>query len=152
MIKRKEGICYECGKEGTLFRSSPPLCYYHELQYKKKKYYEKQKAKGKSKYKPRKRTGEMDVFIKIWNERKHVSEVSGDPLGNVLKPIFFSHVLTKGAYPSLRLNKENIILMTADEHQLWEFGKDKIKDDPKWKWVFERRDKLKREYYDSKEI
>lgn len=149
MIKRKHGICSECGKEGLLFRSGPPLCYYHAMQYKKQKYIEKQKTKGGKKPPVRKRTGEMDVFIEIWNERPRKSEISGEDLGNILKPIFFSHVLSKGAYPSLRLDKRNIVLKTLEEHQLWEFGKHKIKDDPKWKWVFERKEQLKREYYEK---
>lgn len=65
--------------------------------------------------KPKKVTGELELFKEIWNERPHKSEISGSSL-----PIFdvkcFHHILTKQAYPEHRLNKENIILLTRSEH------------------------------------
>lgn len=108
--------------------------------------YEYKKQKGSKK---RKKTGEKELFDKLWKTRKHVSFVSGEPLGDEAEVQFFSHILTKGSYPSLRLDPRNIQFMTKKEHVLWDFGKDKIKDDPKWKHVFELRDKLRLEYYES---
>jgi hypothetical protein len=66
-----------------------------------------------------KSTGQMVVFREIWEERSHVSEVSGEPLGDVLQPIFCSHLLPKGTYKKYRLDKRNIVLKTPDEHRLW---------------------------------
>ena len=67
--------------------------------------------------KPKKKiTGELELFKEIWNERAHVSEISGKPI-----PMFdincFHHILTKGAFPEHRLNKENIIILTRSEHK-----------------------------------
>ena len=99
-----------------------------------------------------KKTGELELFKKIWEERPHVSEVSGKPLGN-FKPMYFSHVLTKGAYPGFRLNKDNIVLKTEHEHQLWEFGTREQRDEydkknnAKFYQIEEKKQALKRAYY-----
>lgn len=93
--------------------------------------------------------GELQVFIEIWNERPHISEVSGIAL-KAFNVCNFSHILTKGAYPGFRLKKENIVLKTFDEHQMWEFQAHKLKELPEWKWVFELKQKLKEEYYNGK--
>lgn len=71
------------------------------------------------KKKPKKKTGEFDVFVKIWRTRIHRSVVSGKyiPYFNVS---CFAHVLGKGAYPSLRLVEENIVLLTQEEHHLFD--------------------------------
>lgn len=67
--------------------------------------------------KPKKKvTGELELFKEIWNERPHISEISRKPI-----PMFdincFHHILTKGAFPEHRLNKENIIILTRSEHK-----------------------------------
>lgn len=64
---------------------------------------------------------EIDVFNEIWDERPHVSELSGKnlPYGQNNKSMWvrqFLHVLPKGKFPSLRLDKRNILLGTPDEH------------------------------------
>lgn len=56
------------------------------------------------------------VFKEIWNERKHISEISGDYLGKEALSVYFHHILPKNKYPQIRLDKENIILLTTDEH------------------------------------
>jgi hypothetical protein len=88
------------------------------------------------------------MFWEIWNERKHKSEVSGLPLG-AFDIRYFSHVLTKAAYPKFRLKKENIVLMTPEEHFSWEFDDRK---DPKFAKVIELESELKREYYADKSL
>ena len=66
--------------------------------------------------KPKKKaSGELFVFREIWSERPHVSQISGTPI--LFDVRCFHHVLTKGAYPEHRLNKENIILLTKREHE-----------------------------------
>lgn len=99
---------------------------------------------------------EHEVFRQIYSEREHRSEISGEPLPFEFGPhmyFVFSHILGKQAYPSraMVLNKENIILMTYDEHQLWEFNQHKILESPKlmesWAWVFELQERLRIEYY-----
>jgi len=57
-----------------------------------------------------------NLFLEIWKERKHYSEVSGDYLGKEPLSTFFHHILPKSKYPDLEYDKSNIILLTLDEH------------------------------------
>lgn len=56
------------------------------------------------------------TFKEIWKERAHRSEVSGTYLGKEALSLYFHHILPKSKYPQFRNLKENIILLTADEH------------------------------------
>lgn len=94
----------------------------------------------------RKKTGELDLFKQIWTERPHESEVSGELLYE-FSPAYFAHLLSKGAYPGFRLKKENIILMTFEEHQLFDHQTHKAKKDKRFDWVFAKKEELKSEYY-----
>ena len=93
------------------------LCYIHN--------YERLhgcKSKNKPiKYK-RKKTGEKDLFLEIWNERPHTCTYCTKNLGTDPKPIYFSHIKSKGACPELRLDKNNIELVCEDCHYIYEFG------------------------------
>ena len=57
-----------------------------------------------------------NLFLEIWKERKHYSEVSGDYLGSEALSTFFHHILPKSKYPEVAYDKSNIILLTLDEH------------------------------------
>lgn len=95
------------------------------------------------------------VFREIWEEREHVSQVSGAPLNYNFRPgmfFVFSHLHSRGSCPALRLSKENIWLMTIYEHELWEHGKEEIRrqiDEEKnhnyieWKPCLDEYDRLK---------
>jgi hypothetical protein len=86
---------------------------------------------------------ELDMFIEIWKERPHFSEISGEPLGS-FNVAYFSHILSKGAHPEHRLNKKNIVLKTIEEHTLWEVGnRSKLRLDPKWDKIFKLQEELK---------
>lgn len=63
-------------------------------------------------------TRQWRFFSEIWSERPHYSEVSGKWLGNEINSCFFDHLLEKGTdrYAHLRYEKENILLVTPDEH------------------------------------
>lgn len=82
--------------------------------------------------------GQVKVFKEIWDEREHKSFVSGTPLNYNFNPkmfFVFSHVLSKGACPALKLDKRFIVLMTLEEHEEWDFrGYDCTED--KWKPVW----------------
>ena len=73
-----------------------------------------------------KSTGERAVFDEIWQERKHVSFLSDQPLdqwyGTEFYVNMFAHVLPKrkNAYHHFRLEKDNIILLTPEEHWLYD--------------------------------
>jgi hypothetical protein len=79
------------------------------------------------------------LFIEIWTEREHVSEISGKPLlypGNFKFHWQFAHVLGKQAYPRYKFRKENIMLMLPEEHEKQETFK-----------IFrDKRDQLKEKY------
>jgi hypothetical protein len=57
-----------------------------------------------------------EMFLKIWKQRLHKSEISGERLGTEPLSIFFHHILPKEKYNQAALDEENIILMTLDEH------------------------------------
>lgn len=94
------------------------------------------------KKKQRKATGERDMFLEIWNERPHNSQLSGRPLLPIghrdwIKQ--FLHVLGKGTYPELRLCKDNILLGLPDEHD----------NQDKFAIFVDKKEQLKRKVYES---
>lgn len=82
----------------------------------------------------------FSVFMDVWYERRHNSEVSGKWLGKEALTIFFHHILPKSKYPEAALDKDNIILLSFDEHQ-------KVEQDPTcYEEVNKRREQLKLKY------
>ncbi len=80
------------------------------------------------------------IFMDIWNERKHNSEISGRWLGKEALTTFFHHILPKSKYPDAIFDAENIILLTSDEHA-------KVESDPVcFEEVNKRREQLKIKY------
>ena len=62
---------------------------------------------------------EMDVFLEIWEEREHKSELTGEPLlpkGHAKWHWQMLHILPKSRFPELRLDKDNILLGLPEEH------------------------------------
>ena len=111
--------------------------------------------KGKPKSKPKKATGEKIVFEMIYEERPHISFISGLHVDCIAHN--FAHVLSKGSYPKFRLRKDNIVFLTPEEHHLYDFGTeedrvryvDRMKEDGidvDWDKLYSLRDKLKLEY------
>lgn len=152
-MKPIKGICKECLKEAEeldiqpeekwIANKSRMLCLYHN---------EKRKADGKKKRTYKRRvTGEGELFKEIWAEREHRSFVSGVRL-KYFDVSCFAHLIPKGSYPAYRLRKENIILLTPDEHHKFDHASHEIKDDPKWKKVFEMVEELKRKYNEEFKI
>lgn len=70
-------------------------------------------------------TGEKVMFLEIWEEREHFCAECGKHLGLLAAPIFFSHYLSKGSEPALRLDKDNIDLLCHEHHHQWDFGSKK---------------------------
>jgi len=97
--------------------------------------------------KNRKATGEKLLFLEIWEEREHKCSCCGRWLGEEPKPIFFSHLLAKGTYPSLRLVKRNIWLKCPEHHHAWEFGD---RNAPEFDAANREARALKLEYYTKK--
>jgi len=97
----------------------------------------KPEKKEKKPFKPLKRTaikkvikptGEASVFHQIWQDREHVSFISGLPLdhleGQDLWYSIFAHVLAKGQnkYPKFKLYPKNIQMITPYEHHIFDNG------------------------------
>ena len=95
------------------------------------------------------RTAQKDLFLKIWNERPHYSELSGKYLGEEPNSWFFAHILSKGAAPNLKYDPRNIMLVTKEEH--WELDQNthKAKENPLYAPYFERAEQLKGERGDK---
>jgi hypothetical protein len=58
-----------------------------------------------------------NFFLEIWRERPHYSEISGKWLGKEPLTTFFHHILPKFTYENAKFAKDNIILVTPDEHR-----------------------------------
>jgi len=109
-------------------------------------------------FKARKPTGEREVFMEIWNSRPHVSFLSGEDLNQFEgTPFFwslFAHVLSKAKnkYYKYKLEPKNIILITPEEHMIFDHGSEdqRIKYAKRnkfdWKPVYDLKKQLRDEY------
>lgn len=86
--------------------------------------------------KHRKFSEQAKLFLQIWTNRPHKSEVSGDYLGKEPLTVFFHHILPKEKYPQAAMDEENIILLTLQEHDQVEM------DMYRYEEVNNRREKL----------
>lgn len=62
---------------------------------------------------------QKELFNWIWENRLHISELSGEdlyPKGHYQWHWQFLHVLPKGSYPKYKLNPDNILLALPEEH------------------------------------
>ena len=56
-------------------------------------------------------------YSKPFGKRDHIiQKLSGDYLGKEAFSTYFHHILPKNKYPEIRMDEENIILLTVDEH------------------------------------
>jgi hypothetical protein len=78
--------------------------------------------------------------LEIWEEREHISDLTGKPLLNRQHPLWnwqFLHVLAHGPYPEYGLNKDNIILALPWEHERQE----------EFEVFHQKKDELRSQYY-----
>lgn len=155
-IKLKKKICIRCQKETYLFaKKLCRSCYNYVATIKKRdddKEHKKSPKLKPVKRKPnpkkktyiRKATGELEVFKKIWKERPHICQVTGQAL--TVDNVNFSHILPKGRYPKFRLREENIWLVTWEIHHQWEHGN---RLDPMFDKKRELRSILKHRYHEE---
>jgi hypothetical protein len=101
--------CLVCNK-----KADSDYCFLHKA---KKKLSTKKPLVTTSKPGETRALSDMFIFmIEIWNEKKHYSEVSNIWLGNEISSVFFHHILPKSKFKEAAFDKENIILLTFDEH------------------------------------
>lgn len=67
-------------------------------------------------------TGELKLFLEIWDERNHYCTSCDKYLGEIPNICYFSHIIKKSQRRDLRLVKENVMLECFKCHQIWEFG------------------------------
>lgn len=121
----KFGVCVDCGRIKRIANRTKQLC--DDCNYKRlhdgKTRFEVAIEKSKTKKsKSKKPSGELELFKEIWAERPHKCVKCGKDLGDELKPVYFSHKKSKGAFPELRLDKTNIELLCFNCHHKYEFG------------------------------
>ena len=81
-----------------------------------------------------------ELFQQIWQERPQYSEVSWTKLGWEISSVYFHHILPKERYKEAMFDKDNIILLTWDEHT-------SVENNPtKYEEINKRREKLKEKY------
>lgn len=122
-MELKKGICSECGHDTVIVNRTRMLCdgcNYRRLHGGMSR---AEVARKRRKPRNRQKTGELDLFIEIWGSRPHYCVKCGKWLGNEPKPVFFSHIKSKGARPDLRLDPNNIELLCEECHYKYEFGK-----------------------------
>ena len=148
LIVVKRGVCGSCNELGKIKNNSPK-----KQSDTKTKHVFARKGRVVSSLKrgAKRTTGELELFKKIYEERGPYSQVA--PYDYVEFDLrIFSHVLSKCAYPSLRLEPENIVIKTPAQHAMWHNQYHKLKGLPEWQWVLEKEQALKRKYYQENRI
>ena len=83
-----------------------------------------------------------ELYLAIWKERKHISELSGTPIYGEPLTIYFHHVLEKSKFSEASLDRDNIILILFEEHQ-------KVHSDPTFYPEINRRREILLKKYEK---
>lgn len=89
---------------------------------------------------------QKDLFLHIWNSCK-VKECAlcGEWLPHPARSFYFSHILSKGAYPKFKLLEDNIMYNCLDCHQKWDQGDPTGL--PGYEEVLQKKQELKERYH-----
>lgn len=156
--------CIDCPKgKKSLLVVRAMRCAKHNYEFKERNKSPGKLAKEKSerqrkftkasgyKLKPRKTTGEKEVFERIWLSRLHRCEVCTRPITRKKNSVdIFSHILSKGADPVLRLDEDFILLMgdgyygNCSCHRKWETRTKNMQQMEMWKPIFLLLDEAKK--------
>ena len=132
-MKPKILPCSVCGKTAPIYHSKKQLCGYC---WKKSRsidwlansksslpsFIKRTPIKKNTTKTSRKIREDVKFYNELWNENPHYCENCKIYLGEELNKSYISHILSKGAYPKHRHNKENINILCFKCHQKWEFG------------------------------
>lgn len=158
------GRCIDCPKGTKSFIVVKAMrCAKHNGEFKQSKKSPEKLAKEKQKrevqytkasnyqFKPRKVTGEGTLFDKIWATRLHKCEVCTRPIIRKKNEVgMFSHILSKGADPVMRLDEDFILLMGDGKHPncnchgKWEKRTKEMRNIEMWKPIFLLLDEAKK--------
>lgn len=117
MLKPSKGICNGCSKYCFIVNKTYNLC----SSCNSERLHGKNKDKRTKMRFTRKKTGEAELFAKIWEERSHYCENCGAFLGDEARVHFFSHIKSKASHPELRLDPSNIELLCMACHHARDF-------------------------------
>lgn len=148
-FKVKVKLCKEC----TSPAFSGGLCKYHDALANPDKYeisLSRKPKSGKSRGSRPKPTGELELFKQIYEQRGKRCEITDELLQFSVS--CFAHILSKGAYPSLRLNPENIIMVKSEIHTLYDCRgkKELLESYPEASIIYEKKDVLRSAYYEKR--
>lgn len=90
------------------------------------------------------------IFNEIWEEREHVSQVSGEPLVGKSHPKWhwqFAHILPKSIYGKMKCDKRNIYLVTIEEHEKQTKRPNETRADSNWGAFWATFETLRQEYH-----
>ena len=130
-MKEKE-ICNDCGRLSYIYHKKKKQCQYCWKKERSSSWKANSKPKEPTRINPRSKKGyktaqdDSKFFHQLWKSKPHFCENCSKDLGDDYNPVYFSHILSKGAYPNLRYYIDNINILCFKCHQEWEFGKRKI--------------------------
>lgn len=86
----------------------------------------------------------MEFYQKCWNHYPHICQNCGKVLQN-FSPSFCAHLLTKAAFPRIRYNVDNVVILCLPCHDTLDCRK---KTEMKiWGELEQRIEKLRSDYY-----
>lgn len=86
---------------------------------------------------PRNKGGQVALFNRIWDSRPHKCEVCGVAIKEPTASNF-SHIISKGAYPSMKLDERNVEIWCQNCHLLYTIKDVSVASRPMWKRVHEK--------------
>lgn len=96
------------------------------------------------------KTGELDFFKQTWKywQVLYNGNVKCCECSRVIDfaPAHCSHLMSKGALPSKRLEIRNLVPMCFNCHQKWEF---ELRDKMSNKYLIKQKDAIKAEHYQA---
>lgn len=110
------------------------------------KTYSPKKEKKGLRQKAKAPTGELDLFHRIYEKRKGICAITKEWIPFHVES--FAHVLSKGAYPSFRLEEYNILLVQREIHRLYDnSSREKLLEKyPGAAIIYELKEALKERY------
>lgn len=97
----------------------------------------------------RKKTGELDLFLLLWDMRPHRCVICNKRL-NEFSVGYFSHLCSKGSLSAARLDPENIEILCNECHYQADFVTHKAKKDSRFSAYFKKAEKIKIKYNNKK--